>query len=135
MGFRQRRDSHFLENEPYHHFFSRCHTKLTRTERKGEPPREYGVPDGWVRFPIRPPPARPKTKRSEDATSGWHRAYHGTKVGMVRRLLDNGELVPMGQYPPSNKNTFFCFPDLRRSDLTRTALFVKMALQRFERHQ
>jgi len=28
-------------------------------------------------------------------TIDWHRAYHGSKPGMVRKLLDNGELVPI----------------------------------------
>ncbi|KAH0626079.1 hypothetical protein JD844_000817 [Phrynosoma platyrhinos] len=69
-----------------------CH-KLRGDEayyKRGEPPRDYALPFGWCRFNLRVNP------RLEVASTckKWHMAYHGTSVGAVRRMLDQGELVP-----------------------------------------
>ena len=88
-------------------FCSNCYTKREKTEKKGEPAKEYALPEGWVRLPLRQKRCVPVRPEQEDnagsgssgtrSTADWHRGYHGTKPGMVRKLLDNGELVPMGK--------------------------------------
>ena len=78
-----------------------CYTNPDHSEKKGDPPKEYALPRGWVYVPIRQ--KQPKKSHEEDSnsaaaprsTANWHRAYHGTKPGMIRKLLDIGELVPM----------------------------------------
>ncbi|KAJ7313244.1 hypothetical protein JRQ81_004526 [Phrynocephalus forsythii] len=69
-----------------------CH-KLRGDEpycKRGEPPRDYGLPFGWCRFNLR---VNPQSEVAS-ACKKWHMAYHGTSVGAVRRTLDRGELVP-----------------------------------------
>ncbi|GAB6019762.1 Neuralized-like protein 4 [Chamberlinius hualienensis] len=58
-------------------------------QRKGEPPRDYSVPFGWCQFRLKLP--------LKDEISGmydkWHVAFHGTHPSIIRRILDNNELV------------------------------------------
>ena len=50
------------------------------------------APRGWCRFPLR--------KRSAtDALDNWHVAFYGTRIPMLRRILDRGELVMFGEDP------------------------------------
>ena len=71
--------------------------------KKGDPPKDYAVPLGWVYFPIKQKPLKKlqaseeESNASKSTSDDWHKAYHGSKPGMVRKLLDNGELVPMGK--------------------------------------
>ncbi|KAK7792172.1 hypothetical protein R5R35_005131 [Gryllus longicercus] len=58
---------------------------------KGDPPVEYGVPFGWCRFSLRPPPG------AEVPSDKWHVAFYGTKLGDIRRILDHGELLLPGE--------------------------------------
>uniref|UniRef100_A0A0K2UFM8 NHR domain-containing protein n=1 Tax=Lepeophtheirus salmonis TaxID=72036 RepID=A0A0K2UFM8_LEPSM len=60
--------------------------------KKGNPPREYGVPTGWVRFPVK----RGVRKESEEllSTRDWHVGYHPTKAAHIRKILDRGNLIP-----------------------------------------
>ncbi|XP_075541254.1 neuralized E3 ubiquitin protein ligase 4 isoform X3 [Dermacentor variabilis] len=55
----------------------------------GEPPRDYAVPFGWCRFPLRLPP-RPDHNSVQQK---WHVAYHGVPVAAVRKTLDHGQLL------------------------------------------
>ncbi|XP_013911588.1 PREDICTED: neuralized-like protein 4 [Thamnophis sirtalis] len=69
-----------------------CH-KLRGDEayyKRGEPPRDYALPFGWCRFSLRINPRLDVASTSKK----WHMAYHGTSIGAVRRMLDQGELVP-----------------------------------------
>ncbi|CAM9951777.1 unnamed protein product [Lampetra planeri] len=65
-----------------------CHLRDDEAYRtRGEPPRDYSLPLGWVHFTLR-------TNPRSDATflKRWHVAYHGASIGDVRRSLDHGEL-------------------------------------------
>uniref|UniRef100_A0A8C5WRF5 Neuralized E3 ubiquitin protein ligase 4 n=1 Tax=Laticauda laticaudata TaxID=8630 RepID=A0A8C5WRF5_LATLA len=69
-----------------------CH-KLRGDEayyKRGEPPRDYALPFGWCHFSLRINPRLDVASTSKK----WHMAYHGTSIGAVRRMLDQGELVP-----------------------------------------
>uniref|UniRef100_A0A670Z775 Neuralized-like protein 4 n=1 Tax=Pseudonaja textilis TaxID=8673 RepID=A0A670Z775_PSETE len=69
-----------------------CH-KLRGDEayyKRGEPPRDYALPFGWCHFSLRINPRLDVASTSKK----WHIAYHGTSIGAVRRMLDQGELVP-----------------------------------------
>ncbi|XP_077531935.1 neuralized E3 ubiquitin protein ligase 4 isoform X2 [Haemaphysalis longicornis] len=55
----------------------------------GEPPRDYAVPFGWCRFPLRLQP-RPDNNAIQQK---WHVAYHGVPVAAVRKTLDHGQLL------------------------------------------
>ncbi|XP_075745116.1 neuralized E3 ubiquitin protein ligase 4 isoform X3 [Rhipicephalus microplus] len=55
----------------------------------GEPPRDYAVPFGWCRFPLRLP-SRPDHNSVQQK---WHLAYHGVPVAAVRKTLDHGQLL------------------------------------------
>lgn len=61
--------------------------------RKGDPPKDFALPFGWCRFALK------LTTKAENSCvqDKWHVAFHGTKIGAVRRILDNGELLPIGQ--------------------------------------
>ncbi|XP_076364931.1 neuralized-like protein 4 isoform X2 [Tachypleus tridentatus] len=72
-------------------FCQACH-KIRADEpyfKKGEPPREYALPFGWCRFALRLP-----NKVDPYNIQDWHIAFHGTRLGVVRRILDRGELLP-----------------------------------------
>ncbi|XP_029862622.1 LOW QUALITY PROTEIN: neuralized-like protein 4 [Aquila chrysaetos chrysaetos] len=58
--------------------------------RRGEGPRDPPVPLGWCRFSLR---TKPRLEAG-GAWQKWPTAYHGTSAGAVRRLLDQGELLP-----------------------------------------
>ena len=57
---------------------------------RGDPKKKFALPIGWARFPLR---------RREGGEEGetWHTAYHGTKPGWVRRMLDVGKLLVVGE--------------------------------------
>ncbi|KAK8759132.1 hypothetical protein V5799_003230 [Amblyomma americanum] len=72
----------------------------------GEPPRDYAVPFGWCRFPLRLPP-RPDSNAVQQK---WHVAYHGVPVAAVRKTLDHGQLlspdkVSLCQIPKSGQRS------------------------------
>ncbi|XP_014669095.1 PREDICTED: neuralized-like protein 4 [Priapulus caudatus] len=58
----------------------------------GNPPKDYGIPFGWCRFALRIAPRFENMMVSES----WHMAFHGTRLGAVRRILDHGELLLPG---------------------------------------
>ena len=53
-------------------------------KKKGD--RDFATPQGWVKFSLK-------------ATSrpAWHVAYHGTKLTFLRKILDHGQLLPIGK--------------------------------------
>jgi neuralized-like protein 4 len=55
-------------------------------KKKGDPPKDYAVPQGWVRFALR-----------ANHKPTWHVAYHGLKAAHLRRVLDRGQLLPKGK--------------------------------------
>lgn len=55
-------------------------------KKKGDPPKDYAVPQGWVRFALR-----------ANHKPNWHVAYHGLKAAHLRRVLDRGQLLPKGR--------------------------------------
>nr|XP_006813437.1 PREDICTED: neuralized-like protein 4-like [Saccoglossus kowalevskii] len=57
--------------------------------KKGQPPKDYALPFGWCKFALRVMPRA----QLLNAFKEWHIAYHGTKVGHIRKVLDKGELV------------------------------------------
>ncbi|XP_023215732.1 neuralized-like protein 4 isoform X1 [Centruroides sculpturatus] len=61
--------------------------------KRGEPPKEYALPFGWCRFALK---LNPKIE-SNNMREKWHVAFHGTKVGAVRQILDHGQLISPGE--------------------------------------
>lgn len=55
-------------------------------KKKGDPPRDFATPQGWVRFPLK-----------VSSRPAWHVAYHGTKLAFLRKILDHGQLLPLGK--------------------------------------
>ena len=56
----------------------------------GNPPKHYAQPFGWCRFSL--------VSGIGDNNESWHMAYHGTRPGAVRRMLDKGELLFPGEW-------------------------------------
>ncbi|KAK7077554.1 hypothetical protein SK128_017217, partial [Halocaridina rubra] len=68
-------------------FCETCH-KIRGDEpfySKGNPPKHYAQPFGWCRFGL--------VSGVGDNNDSWHMAYHGTRPGAIRRMLDKGELL------------------------------------------
>ena len=55
-------------------------------KKRGDPPKEFAIPQGWVRFLM---------KASNKGS--WHTAYHGSKLSCLRKILDHGQLLPLGK--------------------------------------
>lgn len=70
-------------------FCSTCFRLRGESDRtkKGDPPRILATPQGWVKFSVGPSSAIP---------TNWHTAYHGTRLNLVRKILDYGKLCPEG---------------------------------------
>ncbi|XP_044577539.1 neuralized-like protein 4 isoform X2 [Cotesia glomerata] len=71
--------------------------------KKGDPPAEFAVPIGWVRFPLKQTINANQIPQS--TTDKWHVAYYGTRLDSIRWILDRGELLPMEQLDTSNLTT------------------------------
>ncbi|XP_008559824.1 neuralized-like protein 4 [Microplitis demolitor] len=71
--------------------------------KKGDPPAEFAVPVGWVRFPLKQTINANQIPQS--TTDKWHVAYYGTRLDSIRWILDRGELLPMEQLDTSNLTT------------------------------
>nr|KAG5698954.1 hypothetical protein BaRGS_024875 [Batillaria attramentaria] len=72
-------------------FCEACH-KLRGEDlyhKRGEPPRDYALPYGWCRYVLR---AASKA-HALNVAEKWHTAYHGTRLDLVRRILDRGDLL------------------------------------------
>ncbi|CAL4068604.1 unnamed protein product, partial [Meganyctiphanes norvegica] len=55
----------------------------------GNPPKQYAQPFGWCRFAL--------GSGVGEHNESWHMAYHGTRPGAIRRMLDKGELLTSGE--------------------------------------
>ncbi|KAK0166865.1 hypothetical protein PV327_004339 [Microctonus hyperodae] len=71
--------------------------------KKGDPPAEFVVPIGWVRFPLKQ--SSNANQIPQTTTDKWHIAYYGTRLDSIRWILDRGELLPMEQLDISNLTT------------------------------
>lgn len=74
-----------------------CYCEVCHEERgddkfytRGQPPQKYALPIGWYRFGLAPyPQAQPNFKT-------WYRAYHGTKLESIKKILEVGHLCMPG---------------------------------------
>ena len=86
--------SFFFEADLVTCYCETCWSHRMRTEEmiqvSGDPKKKYALPIGWARFPLR-------RRDSADEGETWHTAYHGTKPGWVRRMLDTGKLLTQGE--------------------------------------
>ena len=86
--------SFFFSGEEATCFCETCWGHRVRSEEvvqaRGDPKKKFALPIGWARFPLR---------RREGGEEGerWHTAYHGTRPGWVRRMLDTGKLLVVGE--------------------------------------
>ncbi|XP_035662162.1 uncharacterized protein LOC118406328 [Branchiostoma floridae] len=77
-------------------FCETCHTgrRDSATHSRGNPKRKYAVPVGWGRFGLI------LNKVSEDKEvnvfTNWHRAYHGTVPGVIKKILQTSQLLMPG---------------------------------------
>uniref|UniRef100_A0A8C0H881 Neuralized E3 ubiquitin protein ligase 4 n=1 Tax=Chelonoidis abingdonii TaxID=106734 RepID=A0A8C0H881_CHEAB len=84
-------DDYFAEDPKFSLCYCESCHKLRGDEayyKRGDPPRDYALPFGWCRFNLR---VNPQLEVASTCKK-WHMAYHGTSVGAVRRMLDQGEL-------------------------------------------
>ena len=80
----------FFEPLPAVCYCETCH-KLRGEESvqsHGNPRKKYGLPIGWVKFLL-----RKAAKETTEESLLWHLAYHGTRPGSIRRMLDCGKLL------------------------------------------
>ncbi|XP_062858914.1 neuralized-like protein 4 isoform X1 [Trichomycterus rosablanca] len=85
-------DGYFNEDAKYNLCYCESCHKLRGDEayyKRGEPPRDYALPFGWCRFALR---IKPHCDVS-NTFKKWHIAYHGTNVGLLRRALDQSQLL------------------------------------------
>ncbi|ELT95486.1 hypothetical protein CAPTEDRAFT_101277 [Capitella teleta] len=85
----------YFQGEKVQCYCETCH-KIRGDEpyySKGEPPKDYAVPFGWCRFPLRVTPKIEVLQIFEK----WHTAYHGCHSASVRRILDTGDLHVAGE--------------------------------------
>ncbi|XP_064408911.1 LOW QUALITY PROTEIN: neuralized-like protein 4 [Latimeria chalumnae] len=85
-------DGYFNEEPKFNLCYCESCHKLRGDEayyKRGEPPRDYALPFGWCRFALRVNPRCDVT----NVYKKWHIAYHGTSVGTLRQILDQGQLV------------------------------------------
>ncbi|XP_034946058.1 neuralized-like protein 4 [Chelonus insularis] len=68
--------------------------------KKGDPPAEFAVPVGWVKFPLKQ--TINSNQIPQSTTDKWHVAYYRTRLDSIRWILDRGELLPMEQLITSN---------------------------------
>lgn len=68
--------------------------------KKGDPPKDYAVPFGWCQFMLR----IPSKAQGSSVLDKWHIAFHGTRPGIVRKILDCGELLEDEDLLPNQRN-------------------------------
>ena len=66
------------------------------TASAGDPNKKYGLPLGWCMFPLKIR-QRGASGRGEEEQESWHRAFHGTDAGFVRKIMDRGKLMTQGE--------------------------------------
>lgn len=81
----------FFSNENPICYCSECYQAGNETYlRKGEPPEEYSIPFGWVKFILKCPAS------ASAITEKWHVAYYGTPVNVIRSILDRKQPLTKG---------------------------------------
>ena len=99
-------EPYFVASEPVVCYCEACHKQRDEqlTAKQGDPPAEYYLPVGWVKFPvnINVDSMQSSTQCANLMTSStsslsnvlttWHVAYHGLKIPHVRRVMDFGQL-------------------------------------------
>ncbi|KAI8506780.1 hypothetical protein Bbelb_152210 [Branchiostoma belcheri] len=61
--------------------------------KRVNPKKKYAVPVGWARFGLG---VNPSFKDKDlNVFTNWHRAYHGTKQDVVKRILQNSSMLLM----------------------------------------
>ncbi|XP_014472796.1 PREDICTED: neuralized-like protein 4 isoform X2 [Dinoponera quadriceps] len=68
--------------------------------KKGEPPAEFAIPVGWVRFPLKQ--SINANQIPQSTTDKWHVAFYGVRLDAIRLILDRGELMTKEQLDMSN---------------------------------
>ncbi|KAK3104995.1 hypothetical protein FSP39_014857 [Pinctada imbricata] len=71
-------------------FCDMCHKQRgdDSYHKRGEPAKEYAVPCGWCRFPLR----LAHKASALSVSDKWHVGYYGTQMEALRRILDTGDL-------------------------------------------
>ena len=76
--------------------------------KKGDPVKDFATPVNWVRIPLKmgagsgmgdlstSTSALGAGSAAQTTYDTWHTAYHGSRPAFVRKILDHGELVPLG---------------------------------------
>lgn len=117
----------FLYNLFYKIFFvddqinkeiTECHCRFCHSTRNfpeygchGNPPRAYSVPIGWYFLGL-----KSTSKLSiEDMGKNYHRAYYGTRIGNVSKILRHGDLV----------TSFSNIENMKKKSLDRTGETAK----------
>ncbi|CAG2213549.1 unnamed protein product [Mytilus edulis] len=71
-----------------------CH-KLRSDEMyhcKGDPPKEFALPSSWCKFSFK----LPNKAHTLNVQDKWHSAYYGTRMDLLRRIVDTGDLHVSG---------------------------------------
>ncbi|XP_063987913.1 neuralized-like protein 4 [Diachasmimorpha longicaudata] len=71
--------------------------------KKGEPPAEFAIPIGWVKFPLKQ--SINANQIPQSTTDKWHVAFYGIRLNAIRWILDRGELLTVEQLDTSNLMT------------------------------
>uniref|UniRef100_T1IVE5 NHR domain-containing protein n=1 Tax=Strigamia maritima TaxID=126957 RepID=T1IVE5_STRMM len=84
-------EAYFQSENNYTCYCEICH-KIRGEElyhKKGDPPKDFALPFGWCKFALKSP------HKADNAAlvDKWHVAFHGTKLGEIRKILDFGELL------------------------------------------
>ncbi|XP_022100637.1 neuralized-like protein 4 isoform X3 [Acanthaster planci] len=88
-------DAHFETNPKFNKCYCEPCRKYQGTSEygdQGDPLQRYTRPFGWCKFAIKLH-SRAETLNVFDL---WHVAFHGTKAGAVRKILDSGTLLLPG---------------------------------------
>ncbi|CAD5115981.1 DgyrCDS4912 [Dimorphilus gyrociliatus] len=79
--------------------YDMCYCKFCFTLRgdkeyyaRGYPESTYALPIGWYRIGLKLPPRA----KVENAFEKWHRAFHGTRVENILKILQHGDLLMPG---------------------------------------
>ncbi len=88
--------AHFSRAERPTCYCAGCHRLRAEPAyaKKGDPVRHFALPVGWCRFPIAAAAAAAAHfhHHHNQHHESWHTAFHGSDPGVLRRVLDSGEL-------------------------------------------
>ncbi|CAD5115984.1 DgyrCDS4915 [Dimorphilus gyrociliatus] len=108
--------------------FTECHCRFCHSTRnfkeycyQGIPPRAYSVPIGWYLLGL-------KTHSrilNEDILKKYHRAYHGTRVGNISKILRQGDIVSSPSNLDNSKKRSFD----RSGETAKERVFISPSLR------